>query len=524
MVCAAGVKVMSVPDSEAHWTIAASLRVSTKTLEGTLGSASARGMAGHDGDAVYLPGRRAGAKTSQAEMRAPLEIVPELSRDRGWRRPSEGPNESRDPPDNGPTKENIKGTNCPSVVVLAGERDERRNEVTDDQNDQKHGNLRVAESSVLATTLAAQCVADREEIRVRVLIFRSGHTAPLDIELKCAESRAQDHDESKGDRCLSVLRLPHLMLAANVKGTLDLLAEMVASKDDVVRIDADGLVFAEPLPLCLLAAQLNRLSAQGQSAVIERVRPEVAERLRKMNVLGEWLEEKASARYRAESMNTLQVCWASSLKDADTIANTLADSIVTFVPPEYIEAEDSFTRDPIRMPLAYVITELLDNGLTHGRGKGFSHASVWIAAQWYEHGDLIRLAIVDNGCGFLRSLESHPQVDPKTHQVAVRKAFDPGISCNKEVGLFKDALNMGIGLTISRDITIRSRGTLWAGSGDAWITNPGHATEKSSRIPNWNGSMLNLELHRAGLLSFHFRDLFTQYQRESLGAEINFIF
>jgi hypothetical protein len=323
---------------------------------------------------------------------------------------------------------------------------------------------------------------------------------------------------------VSVIRLPKLMLAANVKATLDLLAGMVSSKDDVVRIDADGLIFAEPLPLCLLAAQLNRLSAQGQSAVIERVRPEVAARLRKMNVLGEWLEEKASARYRTESMNTLQVCWAPTLGDADNIANALADSIVSFVPPEYIAAQDAFTRDPIRMPLAYVITELLDNGLTHGRGKGFSHSSVWIAAQWYETGDLIRLAVVDNGCGFLRSLESHPQVNPKTHFVAVRKAFDPGVSCNKEVGLLKDALNMGIGLTISRDITIRSKGTMWAGSGDAWVVNPGHVSESSMRIPNWNGSMLNLELHRGGLLSFHFRDLFAQYQRESLGAEINFLF
>lgn len=34
MVCAAGVTVMSVPDSEAHWTVAAGLRVSTETLEG----------------------------------------------------------------------------------------------------------------------------------------------------------------------------------------------------------------------------------------------------------------------------------------------------------------------------------------------------------------------------------------------------------------------------------------------------------------------------------------------------------
>src|SRR5580704_14996684 len=107
------------------------------------------------------------------------------------------------------------------------------------------------------------------------------------------------------------------MLAANVKGTLDLLGTMVSSKDDVVRIDADGLVFAEPLPLCLLAAQLNRLGMQGQSAAVERVRPDVAERLRRMNVLGEWLEEKARARYRAHSMDSLHVCWAGSAGDAD---------------------------------------------------------------------------------------------------------------------------------------------------------------------------------------------------------------
>lgn len=314
------------------------------------------------------------------------------------------------------------------------------------------------------------------------------------------------------------------MLAANVKGTLDLLGGITASKDEVVRIDADGLVFAEPLPLCLLAAQLNRLSSQGQTAAIERVRPEVAERLRKMNVLGEWLEEKAFARYKVESMQTLQVCWASSLNDADALANRLADSIASFVPPEYVEAEDSFTRDPIRTPLAYVLTELLDNSLTHGRGRGYSHASVWIAAQWYADGDLIRLAVVDNGCGFLKSLESHPQVSPKSHSVAVRMAFEPGISCNKGVGLLKDAINMGIGLTVSRDITIRSKGTMWAGSGDAWIKNPGHASEGIGRIPNWNGAMLNLELHRGGLISFHFRDLFSQYQRESMGAEINFLF
>lgn len=315
------------------------------------------------------------------------------------------------------------------------------------------------------------------------------------------------------------------MIVADIRKVLGVISAIGISDSTVVRVDADDLEFAEPLPLCLLAAQLNRLSRDGRIAVVERIRPAVAERLRRMNVLRGWLEEKGTARYRPDQMEKLQVCWASRIEDADTIANRLAKAIVQFVPPEYEKASDSFVRDPVRMPLAYVLSELLDNSLTHGRGKGFQHSSVWVAAQYYGSGDLIRLAVVDDGCGFLMSLESHPAVNPKTHSVAIRKAFEPGISCNKEVGLLSDALNMGIGLTISRDIALRSRGRIWAGSGDAWIGNPGVESETSSRIPVWQGSMINLELHRGGLISFNFRDLFERYERrKGPRPEIKFLF
>lgn len=322
----------------------------------------------------------------------------------------------------------------------------------------------------------------------------------------------------------AVIRLPKLMISVNVRSVLQLLDKIVDSEADTVRIDADDLQFAEPLPLCLLAARLNRLSRQGRVAAVERVRPDVADRLRRMNVLGEWLEEKSGRRYQAHNMGKLHVCWASSSKDADEIANSMAEAIASFVPADYRAAAASFTRDPIKVPLAYVITELLDNGLTHGRGKGFAHASVWIAAQYYPAGDLIRLAVVDDGCGFLQSLESHPKVVPKSHAVAVRTAFEAGVSCNKEVGLLQDSLNAGIGLTISRDIASKSRGTMWAGSGDAWLNDPGLRSEVSGRIPNWEGAMLNFELHRSGLISFNFRDLFAQYERAAPTTDIKFLF
>jgi hypothetical protein len=176
------------------------------------------------------------------------------------------------------------------------------------------------------------------------------------------------------------------------------------------------------------------------------------------------------------------------------------------------------------MPLAYVVTELLDNALTHGRGKGFAASSAWIAAHYYAESDLIRLAVVDDGCGFLKSLESHPAVTPKSHSVAVRAAFNAGVSCNKEVGLLTDTLNAGIGLTVSRDIAIRSGGAVWAGSGDAYLSDPGRESEKPSRIPNWQGSMLNFELRRPGLISFNFRDLFSKYDRAEAHPGIRFLF
>lgn len=170
------------------------------------------------------------------------------------------------------------------------------------------------------------------------------------------------------------VRLPKLMLVPDIRRTLDLLSEVDACGEDIVHIDADALEFAEPLPLCLLAAQLNRLHAQGRAATVERLRPEVAERLRNMNVLGDWLEEKSRARYQAQHAAPFQVCWASSYSDADTIANTLADKIVAFVPGEYKSEDGSMSKDPVRMPLAYVLTEVLDNSLSHGRGRGFDRA------------------------------------------------------------------------------------------------------------------------------------------------------
>lgn len=312
------------------------------------------------------------------------------------------------------------------------------------------------------------------------------------------------------------------MLAADMPRVMKLIAAIDPMAETTVVIDAGQLEFAEPLPLCLLAAQLSNLQRLGGRATIERLRRPVAERLERMNVLRDWITSRPPSKSPAHNFSGLQVAQASCIDEANVIANSLAERIAKFAPAAFCQQNSSMTRDGIVHPLGYMLTELLENALTHGRGKGFGHASAWIAAQYYPSGDLVRLAIVDNGCGFLKSLHGHSAVQPKNHAAATRAAFIPGVSCNRSVGIMRDSLNAGLGLTVSRDITIRSGGKVWAGSGDMWIAQPGREDDAAKRISAWQGSMLNFEIHRAGLISFNFRELFSRYDHPAEVPSLSF--
>jgi hypothetical protein len=67
--------------------------------------------------------------------------------------------------------------------------------------------------------------------------------------------------------------------------------------------------------------------------------------------------------------------------EANEIANVLTRAIATFIPSE--DREGVLAMDPgltryrsVEQPLGYLMSELLENALTHARAGGFSHASV----------------------------------------------------------------------------------------------------------------------------------------------------
>jgi hypothetical protein len=328
-----------------------------------------------------------------------------------------------------------------------------------------------------------------------------------------------------------MIRLPKLMLGEDLPQLVRIATAIADDYSSTVECNAEHLVTAEPVALCLLAASFGQLERRGQRARIRGLRPEVKQNLERLDVLGDWLKESPfrTLEYQAEgAQSDLRACRVATLGQANELASALSREIAAFIPSDDLDAV--IDNDPtlvryrvVEQPLEYIITELLDNSLNHGRAGGFGHARAWVAAQYYRVGDLLRVAVVDDGCGFLQSLKNHSKVTPKTHQNAISMAFRPLVSCNKDVGIFGDATNLGVGLTVCRDLCLRADGNISAASGTAWLASPATPSETSIRLaPGYQGVVVMLTLHRRAITPASLSEILQRYQsNENLPIRFN---
>jgi hypothetical protein len=178
-----------------------------------------------------------------------------------------------------------------------------------------------------------------------------------------------------GHRCAlqPMIHLPKLMLGDNLPLLVRITTALVDDYSPTVECNAEDLITAEPVALCLLAAAFGQLERRGQSARIRGLRPEVKENLERLDVLREWLPERPQQLRPAEhgdSQSTLRACRVATLGEANDLANLLSREIAAFVPADdlgaIVEADPSLHRyRVVEQPLGYVITELLDNSLSH---------------------------------------------------------------------------------------------------------------------------------------------------------------
>lgn len=189
---------------------------------------------------------------------------------------------------------------------------------------------------------------------------------------------------------------------------------------------------------------------------------------------------------------------------SDEIASKLADAItgtLTEANPDAAADQSGKNQyDRFRHPIWYSLSELIENSLTHARQKGNVRACVWVSAQYYEKTGIVKLSVVDNGCGMLATLENVPELKEKTHYAAIRTALIPKVSCNRDGLLYNTQGNQGVGLTTTARIAKAARGWLMIASGDSFAHS--YNTKVGGVLPHqgsWQGVSIGFHCRRSDL-------------------------
>lgn len=301
---------------------------------------------------------------------------------------------------------------------------------------------------------------------------------------------------------------PGYLSAPSALTTMSVCQEILASTD-VVDIHAVYLKFIDPFGMAMLGACFDVVRSQGCRIRVHQLSPDLSGYLQRMDVftdveLVSGIRSNGARWDRSDMLVELtQLC---DRAEVGNVAHQLAKAMIGSADPDEVPDEMTgyTTYDRSVEPLQYVLNELLENALTHAR-RGNINACVWVASQYYPKKDMIRLGVVDNGCGFLASLQTHSALQRKRHLEAILLALQPRVSCNRDLGLRSDSVNQGVGLTTSCRIAEHAGGRMILASGNAIHSTSGYSGESAAAY--WQGVGIAMEVSRAKLVDIRVREL-----------------
>lgn len=299
-------------------------------------------------------------------------------------------------------------------------------------------------------------------------------------------------------------------------GLIKLCGLALAVEGDVI-LDARALRFVDPFGMAMLGATFYMLQQRGQIVRVAGLTDAVGSYLHRMDVFeGVELVDCATPRsQRNDRRDALfELTRLDQRNQIDRAANQLAEALVGRMPDidqsePWDEMSGQNTADRIAIPISYALTELLNNALSHARLKGHGDACVWVASQYYPGNGRLQLAVVDNGCGMLETLREHSvlrDLPRKTDLEAIFAALRPRVSCNRDLGIFNDSVNQGIGLTTTARIAEHAGGRLVVVSGAAYH-DPLGRSRRLTGGERWKGVAIALDCKRDTLLNVRYRDL-----------------
>jgi len=213
----------------------------------------------------------------------------------------------------------------------------------------------------------------------------------------------------------------------------------------------------------------------------------------------------------------------------DRTANQIANALVGKMPDiDPGEPRDEMScrnkADYITIPISYALAELLNNALSHARLKGYTDARVWIASQYYPQKGRLQLAVVDNGCGIFETLKEHSELSKYQHKTdleAILAALHPRVSCNRDLGIYEDSENAGIGLTTTSRIADHANGHLAIISGTGFH-HPKKCSRQLTNNVRWQGVAIALECKRDALLNVRIPELLPPREEKMPHIELRF--
>lgn len=296
------------------------------------------------------------------------------------------------------------------------------------------------------------------------------------------------------------MELQPLLIDQNLRACMEAVKFAHGAPHGELELDGQNVVTVQPVGLCMLGVAARIAERKGRALRVRGLRGSAC------NVLSKWgipTEAHAATEGTQTDSGTITAgTLVRSAGQANEAVNEVANLIAQFVPNE---DKDQLSRDgydvrihsTIQPALAHILSELVDNVFSHAATTEFRAPCAWLAVQTYSVGDLIRVAVVDDGCGLLGSLRGLYEDPPTNHFEATVRAFQPFVSSKGARIMYAERCHMGLGLTVCREICRRLRGTIYAATGNAWVTNPGLSDQSSQRAePFFQGTVISLEFHR----------------------------
>ncbi len=311
-----------------------------------------------------------------------------------------------------------------------------------------------------------------------------------------------------------VVFLPPFLTAARMNESVEVCNQLSGVDQDVI-VDASHLQFIDPLGIALLGATFYALQSKGTNVKARGLNTDQASYLHRMDVFkGVELEECSITQNirHAREGSLVELTRLDKPREINDVASRLAHALVGHMPNIDLDEEpDEMTgqtaTDLHQGPIEYALSELLENSLTHARKYGNKQGCVWVACQYYPTTGMVRLGVVDSGCGFLATLSKHRLLREQSHLEAILLALEPMVSCNRDLLLnSNESVNQGVGLTTTLRIAKQANGRLVIASGDAKHDTRGHSIYFAEGV-HWQGVAIAMECQRTRLPSIKIADL-----------------